>query len=188
MSDDEASERGEADTEAEAELGEPGLEPESDSEPDEDEESASETEEAGEPRVRSAAPRADPLLQESQQLREVIVVADDDRKTSHVLCDLEVAHVLAQRAKQIADTGRHFVEGGGSMSDPADLAYAELYSRRCPLKIERTVGRGARGERIVERWAIREMALHPVPPPTAETAGYFRAAKAREGAPGRGAA
>ncbi|HVE12022.1 MAG TPA: hypothetical protein VNI01_01390 [Elusimicrobiota bacterium] len=187
MGDDGASEIGEdaRGDDLDAEQGEPSYDAaEVESDTDEGGETADDLEDAPEGRIRSAPPRADPLLQESQRLREVVVVPDEDRKTSNILCDLEFAQCLALRAKGIADTGKHCAEGVVGVSDPVSLAYIEICTRRCPLVLEREMGTGPRGERVVERWVVREMAIYPATPPTAEAAAFIRAKAADR--PGRG--
>ncbi len=104
--------------------------------------------------------RVDPLLRASNRPRTVFIVADEDRKTDNRLHKTEAAAVLAFRAKQIATHGTRFVDSG-DLHDPVKIAFKELYSRGCPLKVRREVGVTPTGDLIVEDWKVREMTLPP---------------------------
>jgi DNA-directed RNA polymerase subunit K/omega len=127
-------------------------------------ESSSESEEM--PVVSASRPakpekaRVDPLLRASNKPRIVHIVADDDRMTDSRLQKTEAAAALAYRAKQIASFSTRFVESG-DLHDPGQIAFKELYARRCPLKIRREVGTTPTGDLIVEEWKVSEMTLPP---------------------------
>ena len=102
--------------------------------------------------------KADPLLKASNSARTLRIVAPGDRITDGRLQPLELGAVLALRAAQIAATGRVFVEA--TSHDPVELAYNELYARRCPLKLRRHLERGPHP--VAEDWSPNEMALPPI--------------------------
>ncbi len=107
----------------------------------------------------SRAPRAKPtLLDVSNGHSRIIVVAPDDRVTTNILQNAERAAILAMRATQIEQWPTAFVDIAG-LRDPHAIARKELYERRCPLVVRRTVGYEPNGDRVVEDWCPREMVL-----------------------------
>jgi DNA-directed RNA polymerase subunit K/omega len=98
------------------------------------------------------------LLALSNRLRRIIIVPADERVTDHRLHKNEAAAVIAMRAEQIAQHSTHFSQRPPS-HDAVQIAYTELYERRCPLKLRRKVGTTPEGDDVVEEWAVREMTL-----------------------------
>jgi DNA-directed RNA polymerase subunit K/omega len=159
------------------EDGEPGLDEDA-AGSDEDEEAGDEDEEAGdEGEDESVEPagasqkahpqrlKVDPILRVSNKPREIIIVAADERVTDNCLHRSEAAALIGLRAEQIDKYASNFAETAGHLRDPVAIAYKELYDRRCPLKLRRSVGTGPRGEDIVEEWSPQEMTLPTLTPP-----------------------
>jgi len=107
------------------------------------------------------APRPDRGLRESNQPRAILVVPDEKRVTDSRLHATEAARLIALRATQIDRDGTCFIPHAGR-HDPVILARDELYAGRCPLLVRRNVGISAAGERYVEDWDPRTMALPPI--------------------------
>jgi hypothetical protein len=110
--------------------------------------------------------RVDPILKVSNKPRAIRVVAPEDRVTDSRLHRAEAAQIIAIRAEHIAKFATHFAETTG-LRDPVDIAFAELYERRCPSILRRNVGTGPGGEQIVEDWDVRQMTLPPLTLPPA---------------------
>jgi DNA-directed RNA polymerase subunit K/omega len=94
-------------------------------------------------------------------MRKVIVVPDDERITSHVLSKFEVTWAIATRAKQISDNPKIFTDVEG-LDDAKSIARKEFYDKKSPLVLERLRGYTKKGERIIEKWKVREMTYPPV--------------------------
>jgi DNA-directed RNA polymerase subunit K/omega len=103
--------------------------------------------------------KVDPILKFSNEIRTIIVVADEDRITSSRVTKSEAANLIATRAQQIAANATNYAEKNIS-HDPVKIAYNELKCRRCPLKIRRSLGVNAEGVQYVEDWDPNSMA-HP---------------------------
>ena len=74
-----------------------------------------------------------------------------------------MAGLLAARAAQIEQTGKHFAILHEPVSRVVEIAYKEFYDRQCPLKIKRIVGHDPSGAPIVEIWDPKKMILPPIP-------------------------
>jgi hypothetical protein len=114
----------------------------------------------------AAAPH-DPVLDDARTEGVIVLVPPEERRTTDRLQLTELAALLAQRSRQIDDSGHIFCERR-ELSDSQNIALEEIVQRRCPLVILRTLYR--RGNvQYVERWVPNEM-KHP---PTIRE--YFRA-------------
>ena len=111
------------------------------------------------PRKRdpSSARRAAPTVGS----RRIIVVAPEDRQSSHMMTLAEATRAIAIRAKQIS-TYPYAYTDVGNLSDAISIARKELFDRRSPLNLERRMGRTPAGESIIEMWAVREMSYPPL--------------------------
>jgi hypothetical protein len=162
---------GEDDYAADAEFGDDDIDeaPAADDDDDDDEgdggDDASTAASVTSAAVESAA-RVDPILRISNRHRTVRIVAPDERVTDNRLQQTEVAYILAMRAEQIARHATCFVPT--TSHSAIELAYRELYERRCPLLLRRQVGATVGGDLIVEEWNVREMALPLVELPDAK--------------------
>jgi DNA-directed RNA polymerase subunit K/omega len=163
------------DAEPEPEDGETGLEEDAagtDEEEDEEEGDDGAADEDGEFAETSGASqkahpqrqRVDPILRVSNKPRTVTIVPPEERVTDNRLHKNEAAYVISMRAEQIAKFATHFTEAS-TLHDPVAIAFKELYDRRCPLMLRRSVGTGPLGEDVVEEWSVRDMALPPLTPP-----------------------
>lgn len=87
-----------------------------------------------------------PTVVETSFINEIIkdipIVAPEDRITSEVMSKYEYAEVVGIRAKHIESGGTIFVDAG-SESDPIKIAKKEIAERKCPLSIIRMVGNTA---------------------------------------------
>jgi DNA-directed RNA polymerase subunit K/omega len=108
------------------------------------------------PNVRAHPPEADG----KSGPRPHRIVDAEDRRTSNRMTLAETTRAIALRAEQLAAYPSPYIDIG-DLSDPKDIARAELYARRSPLLLHRDVGRTALGERVTEVWQVREMA-YPV--------------------------
>lgn len=72
----------------------------------------------------------------------------------------EMTRAIAIRAEQISKNPTAYTEIG-DLADPEAIAEKEFRERKSPLNLYRDVGWTARGERITEVWAVREMAYPP---------------------------
>lgn len=105
-----------------------------------------------------ALSESDRLARGSVLPRKILVVNPGDRVTSGFMSEAEYARVIAVRAKQIADGLPSFAPYKATgVTTAADIALAEYWAHRSPLKIERCVGQTAAGERIVEIWTAQEL-------------------------------
>lgn len=95
---------------------------------------------------------------ELKKIRNVIIVPLEERITDNRLHKNEAAFVLSTRAKEISMHYTNFVKDSKATS-AIKIAYEELYSKRCPLKIRRQVGITKEGDIIVEEWDTKEMVL-----------------------------
>jgi hypothetical protein len=115
----------------------------------------------GAPKAAPQQARVDPLLRDANKHQRVFVVPLGERVTDNRLQKAEAAAVLAIRAAQIAKHATHFAKGVTS-HDPAEIAYQELYQRRCPLTLRRKTGVLPDGTLVIEKWSAREMTLPPL--------------------------
>lgn len=90
--------------------------------------------------------------------RNIIIVPNDQKITDNRLHKNELSFVLSTRSKQIAKYGTYFATNINS-KDPIEIAYKELYEKKCPLKLRRQVGINNSGDLIVEEWDLKTMVL-----------------------------
>jgi len=110
--------------------------------------------------------RTDPVTASSNTAVRVIIRPADQRVTDNRLHQSEASHIISARAQQIARSATNYVAASPALAlltDPCDIAHRELMERRCPLLLWRQVGWGPNGEKIIEEWNPREMALPALP-------------------------
>lgn len=95
--------------------------------------------------------------------RNIIIVPPDERITDNRLHKNEVSFILSTRSKEIAMHSTHFAKDCIA-TNAISIAYQELYSNRCPLKLRRQVGITNKGDIIVEEWDTKEMVLPNIGP------------------------
>jgi hypothetical protein len=95
------------------------------------------------------------MMQADVASREVIVVGNDQRVTSHVLSKTEITEALSIRCAQIQKNPIVFVDITG-IDDPIIMAKKEINERKCPLILRRLLGR-FKGKDYYEYWDINEM-------------------------------
>lgn len=106
--------------------------------------------------------RIDPIKKLNAKARNIIIVPDNERITDNRLHKNEVALILSMRAKEIAKHATHFI-GDHNYGNAISIAYHELYSHKCPLKLRRQVGISNKGDIIVEEWDTKTMVLPNIP-------------------------
>lgn len=107
--------------------------------------------------------KIDHIMKLSNKPRTIIIVPPEERITDNKLHKNEVSFILSTRAKEIAKNSTHFLENN-TFNNAISIAYHELYSHRCPLKLRRQVGISSKGDIIVEEWDIKTMVLPNIPP------------------------
>lgn len=108
--------------------------------------------------------RIDPVLRVSNRPRIVKIVPPEERITDNRLHRTEAAYILAMRADQIDKHATAFTDTTG-LTDAVAIAYKELFDRKCPMILRRTVGIGPVGELLVEEWDVRTMTLPAITAP-----------------------
>lgn len=146
--------------------GETGLDEDAAGTDDEDSDEEGEDDEAPEEEQAARPDRAkvDPILRASNRSTTVVIVPPNAKITSDHLMRAEASQIIALRAQQISKSATAFVEIG-DRRDPVEIAYHELYERRCPFRLRRLVGLGPANEQIVEEWDVRTMVYPNIPPP-----------------------
>lgn len=93
--------------------------------------------------------------------RVEVLRAPKKRMTPEILSLYEQTELISVRASMIARTGTYFGDYPGA-SNEIEIARRELAARKCPLSIEREVGRRVDGDTVyvyIERWDPNEMIL-----------------------------
>lgn len=85
----------------------------------------------------------------------IVIVSNDDRKTSDVICDSEYTEAIGIRASQIERGSPVFTDVTG-IRDPIIQAKKEFYDRASPLVLERVIEKRGNVWRA-EHWKVREM-------------------------------
>ena len=85
--------------------------------------------------------------------KEIIIVADEKRKTSEIITKFEFTEVVSNRAKQIENGGKIFTDIG-SLSNPIEMAELEIKMKKCPLSIRRMIS-----SNLAEIWDVNEMII-----------------------------
>ena len=95
----------------------------------------------------------DPDKYENEIHKEIIIVPSQYRKTSEVITKFEFTDVTSNRAKQIENGSKIFVDIGDE-SDPVIMAEMEIKMKQCPLAIRRLISNN-----IAEVWDVNEMII-----------------------------
>lgn len=126
----------------------------------EEEDNDSDVSEIYQPKIEK---KIDPIVKLSTKPRNIIIVPPEERITDNRLHKNETSFILSTRAKEIAKHATHFLENN-TYTNAVSIAYHELYSHRCPLKLRRQVGISPKGDIIVEEWDTKTMVLPNIPP------------------------
>lgn len=86
---------------------------------------------------------------------DIIYTHPDNRRTSEIMTEYELAEVISVRSKQIENDGTVFTDTNG-LTDPIQLAFKEVLDKKCPLDVRRPLT-----DKIYERWHVNEMAINP---------------------------
>jgi len=103
----------------------------------------------------------DHLADTATKSRKILIVADENRQTSERMTIAELSRAVSIRAQEISRNGKIYIDIG-DMTDAKTIALTELLMRRSPLVLRRCVGYSEKGERIIERWSVREMTYPPI--------------------------
>jgi len=95
----------------------------------------------------------DPNKYENEIHREIKIVPNKSRKTSEVITKFEFTDVVSNRAKQIEDGSKIFVDIKNE-SNPIKMAEMEIRMKSCPLSIRRMISGN-----IAEIWEVNEMII-----------------------------
>lgn len=140
---------------------EEGAEDEEADEEGKEEESEEVEEEEVEPARAKPGRPVDEQLAQSIDTRRIVVVPPEERITSNMMTQAEVTRAIALRAEQMSRYPSAYTDVEG-LTQAQDIARKELYDHRSPLVLRRAVGRTAAGERIIEKWPVREMTYPPL--------------------------
>jgi len=83
--------------------------------------------------------------------QEIIIIPNEHRKTSEVITKFEFTDVTSNRAKQIENGSKIFVDIG-TEDNPIIMAEMEIKMKQCPLSIRRFISND-----IAEIWNVNEM-------------------------------
>ena len=83
--------------------------------------------------------------------QEIIIIPNEHRKTSEVITKFEFTDVISNRAKQIENGSKIFVDID-TEDDPIAMAEMEIKMKQCPLSIRRFISNN-----IAEIWNVNEM-------------------------------
>jgi DNA-directed RNA polymerase subunit K/omega len=111
--------------------------------------------------ARLRRPRIDHQAAQAVGTRRILVVPAEDRVTSNVMTKAEATRAIALRAQQIASYPNAYIDPEG-LTRAKGIARKELYAHRSPLVLRRCVGRTRLGERVIEKWPVREMSYPPL--------------------------
>jgi DNA-directed RNA polymerase subunit K/omega len=95
----------------------------------------------------------DPDKYKNEIHKEIIIVPSMYRKTSEVITKFEFTDVTSNRAKQIENGSKIFVDIG-DVDDPIIMAEMEIKMKQCPLAIRRLISNN-----IAEVWDVNEMII-----------------------------
>ena len=95
----------------------------------------------------------DPNKYQNELHKEVMIVANNQRRTSDVITKFEFTEVTSNRAKQIENGGDIFTDVGNE-SDPIKMATMEIKMKCCPLSIKRYISGN-----IAEIWEVNELLI-----------------------------
>ena len=93
--------------------------------------------------------------------RRIVVVSDEERVTSNVMTKAEITRAIALRTQQISRYPSTYTNTDG-LTHAKEIATLELYNRKSPLILRRFVGWTSAGEKIIEKWKVREMTYRPL--------------------------
>lgn len=95
----------------------------------------------------------DPNKYENEIHREITIIPNQFRKTSEVITKFEFTDVTSNRAKQIENGGKIFVDIHDE-TDPIKMAELEIRMKCCPFSIRRMISND-----IAEIWDVNDMII-----------------------------
>jgi DNA-directed RNA polymerase I, II, and III subunit RPABC2 len=98
----------------------------------------------------------DPDKYKNEIHQEIIIIPNEHRKTSEIITKFEFTDVTSNRAKQIENGSKIFVDIG-SEDNPIKMAELEIKMKQCPLSVRRFISTN-----IAEIWSVNEMIVQYV--------------------------
>ena len=95
----------------------------------------------------------DPEKYKTEMHKEVIIVPNANRKTSDVISKYEFTDVTSNRAKQIEDGSKIFVDIKDE-SNPIKMAEMEIRMKKCPLSVMRYIS-----SNMAEVWHVNDLII-----------------------------
>jgi DNA-directed RNA polymerase subunit K/omega len=95
----------------------------------------------------------DPDKYKNEIHSEIIIIPNEHRKTSEIITKFEFTDVTSNRAKQIENGSKLFVDIGNE-DNPIKMAELEIKMKQCPLSIRRLISTN-----IAEIWSVNEMVV-----------------------------
>ena len=95
----------------------------------------------------------DPDKYKNEIHQEITIIPNEHRKTSEVITKFEFTDVTSNRAKQIENGSKIFVDIGDE-DNPIKMAEMEIKMKQCPLSIRRFISNN-----IAEIWNVNEMII-----------------------------
>jgi DNA-directed RNA polymerase subunit K/omega len=95
----------------------------------------------------------DPDKYKNEIHQEIVIIPNEFRKTSEVITKFEFTDVTSNRAKQIENGSKIFVDIGNE-DNPIIMAEMEIKMKQCPLAIRRFIS-----SNIAEIWNVNEMII-----------------------------
>lgn len=95
----------------------------------------------------------DPEKYKTEIHKEVIIVPNAYRKTSDIISKYEFTDVTSNRAKQIEDGSKIFIDIKDE-SNPIKMAEMEIRMKKCPLSVMRYIS-----SNIAEIWQVNELII-----------------------------
>ena len=116
-----------------------------------DEEAEADVEEEGEEEEGEEQTKFDFVPRETERrlIKNVVVVAPEKRRTSHIINHTEMTELISIRSGQIAQRNNVMTNVEG-YDDPIKMAKKELNDGKCPLTLRRKVGESMSGNELTE--------------------------------------
>ena len=93
----------------------------------------------------------DPEKYKTEMHKEITIVPNNYRKTSDIISQYELTDVTSNRAIQIENGSKIFVDIGDE-SNPVKMAEMEIRMKKCPLSVMRHIS-----SNIAEVWEVNDM-------------------------------
>lgn len=95
----------------------------------------------------------DPDKYKNEIHQDIIIIPNEHRKTSEIITKFEFTDITSNRAKQIENGSKIFVDIGDE-DNPIKMAELEIKMKQCPMSIRRFISNN-----IAEIWNVNEMII-----------------------------